>query len=144
MTEANKVPATETDGKPKRVGFLLEKLDEGLFENIVGIYGNVFGGDSNPILSLENAVETAHQTLSRTNVVGFRFGSVFSDNSKLEIIREFSSDSRALEKEVVSIGFYENTFVRPEKQAELEQLKLHFEQSITSLLMEKELTLLLD
>lgn len=144
MTEANRVPTSEAEGKPKRVGFLLEKLDDGLFENIVGIYSNTFGGDAKFWLQTENGVEFTFEMLSYSNVAQFRYGSVFSDNSKLEFIQEFSYDPRALGKKVVSIGFYENTSVPPEKQAELERLKSLFEQSITSLLMEKGLAFLLD
>lgn len=134
MKETKRDKNPETGEKEKRVGCLLKDLDDKLFEDIVGIYDDTLGGDGRKYFY---GVEPVYEMLSRSNKAEFRYGSFFTDDSKLEICREFSEDPRARGEMVVSIGFYENTTVRREDKPEIKRLKGLFEQAIENLLVEK-------
>ena len=137
------LPVPDAQQAPKRVGMLLEKLDGDLLESIVGIYDKVFEGDG--LRSFHpRSIEQVHETLSRINVCDFRYGSIFSINSKLEVVKRFSPDPAALGKTVINFDFYVNAPLDPRSQRKLERLEETFQSRVTRLLIKKGLVVILE
>jgi hypothetical protein len=134
MTEAKRNGNPEMGEKDRRVGCLLKDLDDKLFQDIVDIYDRILGGHGK---KYSYGVEEVYQMLRRSNIAEFRFGSFFTQDSKLEITREFSDDPKAQGHIVVGVNFYENTSVRREDKPKIEELNGLFQQSIKNLFTER-------
>lgn len=143
MTEVETTGPSEIKEKPPRVGMLLERLDDKVFKAIVRIYDKVFGGDGQKGL-YPGYVKNVHEMLARSNVAEFRYGSKFSEDSKLEVVYQFSSTPEAAGKTVINFEFYANTVVSPNDQEELGKLEFVFDKNVTRLLTKKGLAIILD
>lgn len=143
MVESSEFPkAPEPKTKPQRVGMLLEKLDDDLFEKVVGIYDKVFGSDASKYL-YPGYVKNVYEGLARSNVAEFRFGSKFSLDSKLEVVRGFRLGPDMV-KTVIYFDFYLNAPIHPKRKLEEERLESLFRNRIDHLLTNKGLAIPLE
>lgn len=139
MTEAGSSP--EPKERPQRVGMLIEKLDDEVFEKVISIYDKVFDSDASRYI-YPGYVENVLEQLARGNYAEFRFGSKFSSDSKLEVIRSFRSETER--KPIIYFDFYFNSPVHHSIKADIEKREDRFRREVDELLTKKGLAIPLE